>query len=280
MPSSMRAQTLTKDRLKTAAISEYVAHYREELLRELPDEVKVNKNKKRAELIRLGRVRFSQLPESVQRQYYKGLNTSGTSSRKDIVESEIVRVPLPRSPKMEPSSLGGPGVRELRGGRSNHVAAPSVACLAGDGVEVEDSRPSPPHLHPQAQSTTSPLAQENQPSESSGSCGVRVFQKFLAPGAPSSPRPSFKRSRAFLEERAPSAVVVKGRAWPCVGRIFGCIEEGAWRCGRTCGLGHELSLGNNRGIIHVCPQRASAGESSCHSELGSENGPDSGEREH
>ena len=196
----MRAESLARDRLKIAAISKYVAQYREELLRELSDEVKVNKTTKRSELLRLGRAQFSQLPESVQRQFLKGQNTSS----KDIVESDIVRVALPRSAKMEPSSLGSLGVRELRGGSSNQVAAPSVAWIAlEDGFE-EAAKPSPPHLHPQAQSTTSPLAQENQQSELSGSRGVREFQKLLAPGAPPSPRPSIKRPRAFLDESAPS----------------------------------------------------------------------------
>lgn len=94
-----RRETLIQDRLKTAAISKYVSTYRDELLRELPDEAKVNKNTKRSELLRLGRCRFSQLPKSEQDQYFKD------AGRKDIVESENVAVP---------SSSGNSGVSPLR----------------------------------------------------------------------------------------------------------------------------------------------------------------------
>ena len=58
-----RRETLIQDRLRTAAISKYVSTYRDELLRELPDEAKVNQNTKRSGLLRLGRRRFSQLPK-------------------------------------------------------------------------------------------------------------------------------------------------------------------------------------------------------------------------
>ena len=98
-----RRETLIQDRLKTAAISKYVSTYRDELLRELPDEAKVNKNTKRSELLRLGRRRFSQLPKSDQDQYFKD------AGRKDIVESENVAV------RSSPGNSGVAPLRTVRG---------------------------------------------------------------------------------------------------------------------------------------------------------------------
>ena len=131
-----RAKTLTADRAKTAAISKYVKVFREELLRDLPDASKVNKNIKRNELVRLGRARFSQEPASVQLQYYTAsdiqalpalkrsleLGSVGDTEHKSSKKAAPPSSPHPSSGVRElivdtivepPSSSGSGGVREL-----------------------------------------------------------------------------------------------------------------------------------------------------------------------
>ena len=111
-----RVKTLTADRAKTAAISRYVKVFRDELLRDLPDASKVDKNIKRNELLRLGRARFSQEPASVQQQYYKASDIQALPALKRSLELGCVgdtehksnmKATPPSSP--HPSS----GVREL-----------------------------------------------------------------------------------------------------------------------------------------------------------------------
>ena len=65
------------DRAKTAAISQYVKNFRDDLLRELPEEARADRNTKRQELIRLGRARFNQEPQSVQRKYFRPADLAG-----------------------------------------------------------------------------------------------------------------------------------------------------------------------------------------------------------
>ena len=111
-----RVKTLTADRAKTAAISKYVKVFRDELLRDLPDASRVNKNIKRNELVRLGRARFSQEPASVQLQYYTASDIQALPALKRSLElGSVGDTEHKSSKKAAPPSSPHPssGVREL-----------------------------------------------------------------------------------------------------------------------------------------------------------------------
>ena len=103
--------TLNRDRARTAAISRYVADRRDELLRDISDQVKANKNIKRQELLRLGRLRFHAESEVVQRKYLADhasarKEQSSQSTRTSSVSSggEVV---VAAAPDSEASTLPG-----------------------------------------------------------------------------------------------------------------------------------------------------------------------------
>ena len=135
-------RNVAADRAKTAAIAKYVKAFREELLRDIPDEHKVQKEYKRNELLRSGRARFSKEPPSVQQQYFRPGDIQELASPKRSLESgsegDRERVSSKRgashssprarplrlganvSPEKAPASSGSEGVRELGvGGVSN-----------------------------------------------------------------------------------------------------------------------------------------------------------------
>ena len=67
--SSTRQQTLLRDRIRSRAVSRYLADLRSTLVDTLSDEVKKDKNKKRKELERLARERFTKESDIVQKRY-------------------------------------------------------------------------------------------------------------------------------------------------------------------------------------------------------------------
>ena len=68
------------DRARTHAISRYVAHERDRLLKDIPDRVKAHKELKRRELLRLGRIAFKLEPDHVQQKFYTTRERSIVSS--------------------------------------------------------------------------------------------------------------------------------------------------------------------------------------------------------
>ena len=74
------------DRAKTAAISKYVKLFREDLLREIPEERKADRHRKRLELLRVGRERFLAEPSSVQHQFFSTIRPSSSIASSSMLE--------------------------------------------------------------------------------------------------------------------------------------------------------------------------------------------------
>lgn len=74
--SLARRRTLAKDRLVTQAISNYIKKHRDSLLQELPQRLQCNKVIRRNELCRLGRRKFRQEPQEVQKEFLSQVQTA------------------------------------------------------------------------------------------------------------------------------------------------------------------------------------------------------------
>jgi len=59
------------DKVRRQAIHAFVRSHKDELLKELPHRALLNKETKRNELVRVGRIRFAQLPEEMQTRFFE-----------------------------------------------------------------------------------------------------------------------------------------------------------------------------------------------------------------
>ena len=98
-PSKERLQQLKKDRERTAAILNYVAHHREALLGSLEPSVLRDSMAKRNAILRLGRRWFHGESEAVRQAYFAGKSVS----------SDVGACPLERRPDGIAESGGGGG---------------------------------------------------------------------------------------------------------------------------------------------------------------------------
>lgn len=173
MPSS-----IAEDRARTRAISRYVAHKREFLLSLVSDRCLKDKDLKRRELVRLGRLAFNRETEDVQREYVTAPSASSSSGGQVVAtDASSPSRKHARGSSSSPNQTVVAAAQPARGSNSlSSQAVVAVAQTSPSKCATEDTLTSHPVL-----ACATPSPQRTAPVRSDGTKHARPMSSFDMP---------------------------------------------------------------------------------------------------